>query len=522
MARAIRNTRSYGVTDDPSLFFIRRDFSGGSNTRQNANIIADNQGQLMQAVNLEVPGQVSRIPGYEVIEDLGNNAGLGLFGFDPQGATANLMAVEGTNLKRWTGSGVFASVSTALTTGLTPVMFKAYKTSSGDVLLLGNGTDNWYEMDSAYNMTDLGSTAGTGSDSPPKSKVGTFYRNRAWILKSDLLYFSDASPSNYATAFDTVSQVYRIPVGEERVVMGTRDLGLIIGGKEQIWALNPSTTPDATDKPEKLLDIGIVTGRTFQAVGDDFLFLAFDGVRSLKRTIQDKIQLGNSFPLSYPLKDEFDNINWSYIDKACAVYWNGKYLIALPKTGSSYNNSVWIYYPATNGWAVIDGWNVGAWATFKVNGEERLYFIDSNDGKVYRAWYGASNNGTAISFILEGRNEDFGKPLEKKIGSEIKVVAKPSGNYDLTISVALDGGSYNQVGTMNLSGNLITFPVTYPVTFYPDAIVYKKFHLEGYGPFYSMAYKITHNAVTSNANDITIYEISATALQDEYISEEEI
>lgn len=522
MARATRFQKRYSAGDDAQFFFIRKDMSSGSNTRQNPSVISDTEGQQMQNVNVEIPGQMSRRPGLTVVEDLGNNAGTGLAWYDPQGGTANLMATEGVNLKRWTGSGAFSTVSTAFTTGLITTMFKAYKTGTGDVFLVTNGTDNWYQMDSAYTMTNLGSTSGTGSDSPPKSKVGTFYRNRVWVLKSDLLYFSDAVPSDYATGFDTVTQVYRIPVGEERALSGTRDSGLIIAGKEQIWALNPSVVPAATDKPEKLLDIGVVTGKTWAQVGDDYLFLAADGVRGLKRTIQDKLQLGDGLPLSYRLKDEFEQINWAQISKACAVYWQNKYFIALPKTGSTYNNMVWVYFPATNGWTVIDGWNVGAFSTFRVSGEDRLYFIDSNDGKVYRCWSGAADNGTAVSFILEGRQESFDKPLQKKTSGEIKVVAKPSGDYNLTLSVALDGGSYNSVGTMNLSGNLITFPVTFPVNFYPDAVVYKKFHLDSYGPFYNLTWKIQNSDITTNADDVTIYEVSGTALLDEYISEEEI
>lgn len=520
MARAIRTQKRYGVRDDNQLFFIRRDLSGGSNTRQNSSVIGENQGQQMQNVNLEIPGQESRRPGLTLIEDLSNSAITGMLGYDPQGNTANLLVTEGVNLKRWTGSGSFSSVSTAFTSGLNTTMFKAYKTGVGDVALVGNGTDNWYEMTPSYTMNDLGSTTGAAC-SPPKSTVGTFFRNRAWILKGDLLYYSTASPSDYSVAFDTGAQAYRIPVGEERVVFGSRDLGLIVGGKEQIWAIDPSVVPAATDKPEKLLDIGIVTGKTFCQVGDDYMFLATDGVRGLKRTVQDKLQLGDSLPISYPLKDEFDTINWQYISKACSIYWQNKYFISLPKVGSTVNNMVWVYFPGTRGWAVIDGWSVSAWATFKVNGEERLYAGDSTDGKVYRSWSGATDNGTSISFILEGREEDFSKPLERKVGAEIKVVAKPSGNYDLNVAVAFDGGGYNDVGSMNLAGNLITFPTTFPVNFYPDAIVYKKFHLDSYGPFYKMTYKLTQNTVTSNADDVTIYEISATALADEYISEEQ-
>lgn len=522
MGRSVRSQKRYGTRDDNQLFFVRRDISGGSNTRQHPSVIKDNEGQLLQNVNLEIPGEASRIPGLTLIEDLSNSAITGMANYDPQQNTANLLVTEGVNLKRWTGSGTFSTVSTAFTTGLNTKIVKAYKSGVGDVALIGNGTDAWYEMTPGYSISSLGTTAGTGSDSPPKSTVATFYRNRFWILIGDLLYYSDASPSDYSTAFDTVAQAYRVPVGEERALWGTRDLGLLVCGKEQIWALNPSTVPAATDKPEKLLDIGVVTGKTFCQVGDDYFFFATDGVRALKRTIQDKVQLGESQPLSYRLKDEFDTINWNYISKASAVYFQNKYFISLPKVGSTVNNMVWVYFTATGGWAVIDGWSVSDWAVFKVNGEERLYAGDSTDGKVYRAWYGSSNNGTAIPFVLEGKQEDFGKPLEKKVCAELKVSAKPTGNYNLTVSASFDGGGYNTLGTMNLSTNLISFPTTFPVLFYPDQLSYKKFHLDSYGPFYNMTYKITNSDVTTNADDITIYEVSATALADEYISEESI
>ena len=510
--------------DDPEVFVLRRDYAGGTNNRQHPSTIGDSQGKNLQNLDISIPGQTPRRPGQTLVEDLGAGSINSMFNYDPQGGSPNLLVTETTNLKRWSGSGSFsAAIKNNFTTGLFTKIIKAYKSGVGDVALLGNGTDNWFEMTPSYSMNDLGSTAGTGSDSPPKSQVATAYRNRVWILKSDLLYFSDASPSDYSTAFDTVSQVYRIPVGEERSLFGSRDLGLIVGGKEQIWALNPSVTPAATDKPEKLLDIGIAAGETFQQVGDDYLFLSFDGVRGLKRTIQDKLQLGQSYPISYPLKTEFDEINWQYITKACAVYWDNKYFISLPTGASTYNNKVWVYFPATNSWTIITGWNVASWAKFKVNNEERLYAGEASaNGLVYRAWSGASDNGTAVDMVLEGRNEDLGYPAVKKVGGEVKVTAKPSGNYNLTVSASFDNGAFNTLGVLNLATSLITFPVTYPVTFSPDAVSYKKFHLDSYGPWYSVRLKLSHNAVTTNSDDITIYEVFLASMLEEYISEEEV
>jgi hypothetical protein len=192
-----------------------------------------------------------------------------------------------------------------MTTSLPTKMIKAYKTPTGDIVLLSNGTDNVQEIAPDYTVTDLGDT----NTSPPKTKVMTTYRNRVWALKNDLAYFSDAAPSDWSVSFVRDTNAYRMPLGEERFILATRDAGLIFGGKEQIWGLNPSAVPVATDVPEKLLDYGCAAGETACQVGDDYLYLAFDGVRAIKRTIQDKLQVGDSKPLSYLLKDFYNKTN---------------------------------------------------------------------------------------------------------------------------------------------------------------------------------------------------------------------
>jgi hypothetical protein len=538
--------RTFIGTDDSRASIIRRDLTGGMNTRQHANVIAQNEAKNIRNIDLVIPGERRRRPGRTLIEEFSTSFITGMFGYEPQGAQANLLTTDGTYLRRWTGSGSFSNVKTDFTTGLITKMIKAYKTGTGDVALISNGTDNVFQMaPGTYTMTNLGDT----NTSPPKTIVMEPYRNRVWALKSDLLYFSDASPSNYATGFDRTTNYFRIPVGEERALVGTRDLGLLVVGKDQVWGLNPSDVPVATDKPEKISEYGCVAGETFKQVGDDYLYLAFDGVRGIKRTVQDKLQYGQTLPLSYKLKTEFESISWNYIHKACSIYWDNKYFIALPVNGSTYNNQVWVYYPATSGWMVIDGWNVGAWAKFKVSGEERLYFgishgdslilydengnavtdddgfityVDDSLGKVFRGWYGATDNGNPIHFIEESRNEDLGFPLIKKYAGELKVVAKPIGDYNVSVYGSFDNGSYNLLGYLDVSTNVITFPTSFPIIFGTDALAYKKFPLDSYGEWYTFRHKIEHNEVTDNSDDITIYETSLTAIPQEYDPEEEI
>lgn len=516
--KEIRYVSSIPTQDDPRLFVIRKDFSGGVNTRQHGSVIKENQATVLYNTDIGVPGETSKRKGLTLIEDLGDNAGTGAFGFEPDGGTNELLVTEGTNLQGWTGSGTFTAHKTDFTSGLQTTMIKAGESGEGDVVLISNGTDNWFRMNQSHSFQDLGNTSGTGSDSPPKSTVATYYRNRVWILKSNLLYWSDAYPDDYSTAFDTVTNAYRIPVGTEKAVIGLRDIGLIVIGADQIWGINPSMTPAATDKPEKILDIGCVAGKTAIQVADDIFFLAPDGVRGVFRTQQDKLQLGQSFPLSYVLKDRFEAINWGQISKACAVWFDGKYFIALPVESSTYNNEVWVYYPALGAWMVITGWNVGAWAKLKVNGEERLYYIDSNDGSVYRAWTGADDAGTAVNLQIETRKEDFGQPLRYKTGGEVEVKAVSIGDYDVDVYAELDDGGYTLLGQLNLTGNAPTLPATLPFTLVNPNVVSQKFHLDNLGRFKTIRLKLQHNAL--NGSDIIkILETNIITFLEEYENE---
>lgn len=504
------------ITDDKEMFVIRRDYSGGQNNRVHGSNIADTQATVLTNVDISVPSQRSKRPGETLLATISGNPGLGLFGFEPDGGTNVLAAVEGTTL--WTAPSTwsFTSRKADFTTSLIPTIFKIGMSGVGDVFVVGNGTDDWFLFNPAnYSTpTDLGN----GNTSPTLSNVGLYYRNRFWILKSNNLYWSDAFSSNYGTAFDRTSNFYRMPIGTEMALIGLRDEGILVMGKDQIWAINPSVTPAATDQPVKILEIGCVNGRTACQVGDDVYYLAADGVRGVFRSQQDKLQLGSSYPLSYVLKAEIDSINWAQISKACAVYWDNKYFISLPTNASSTNNKVLVYFPASQGWMVISGWNVAAWTTMRVSGQQLLFAMDSTTGIVYQAWTGYSDNTVAIDMVEESKKEDFGQPLIKKVGGVLKVRALSSGAYTLTVSASVDDNAYQVLGTMNLVGNSPTLPIALPFTLADSNVVEEQFHLDSLGEFYQIRIKIEHNA-TNGSDPITIYETNLTTYACVYQSE---
>ena len=507
--------------DDQSLYAIRRDLAGGINNRMSGTMIAENEGEQMQNVDLGIPGKRQRMPGSVLIgNDIGNADPLALGNFVINGQTDQLLLAENTTLWKWEGSGNWASVKADFSamTECSLTFGKESGLAPDDIVLVANDAgDNVFRIDSGGAEQDLGDT----NTSPLKTTVNAWYRNRFWGLKDSLLAFSDAYAADYSAAFDRTTNVYRVPVGEERALLPTRDLGLVCVGAEEIWAIAPSATPVATDQPEPLLTgMGCVSKNGAVVAGDDIYFFAPDGLRALKRTIQDKLQVGASYPLSYNLKTEFGNIVWARISELSLEYFDNKIFCSVPVAAGF---ATWVYFLATNSFATYEGIHPRCWSKYKVGGEQRVYYGKDGDGTVYQGWQGTTfegttdSNGTAIEYEEIGREEDLGQPLVYKSGGELEVRVRASGAYTINVSAQFDNSGWNLLGTINTAGNLVTFPIAFPVTFTDPNVVSEKFHIDGYGRWRTCQVKLYNNETGSS--EIIILEHSIISFAEEYQNE---
>jgi len=526
-----RRIASFQVPDDPRLSGIRRDFSGGINTRMHASKIGETQAVDLTSWDITTVGELNKRSGSVQIGDaVGTDPIIQIHDYQRQGYTDQLVAMEDTSLWASESEGNFAEVKDDFTasTDIGIINAKMSGVTPDDVMIIQNNEDNAFmarlASDGNWTVTDLGSTAGTGSDSPPQSTVMCWYGNRVWVLKNDLLYFSDAYSSDYATAFDTVTNAYRIPVGKEMFLAPTRDLGIIIGGQQAIWAIAPSAVPSADDRPQPIIiDKGCVSKDAWAFIGDDIYFFSQDGLRALKRTVQDKVQMGADYAVSFLLKDEFENISWAYIDRLNMKYFDNKLFISVPTSSSTFDT--WIYYPANNSFAKLTDWKPRCMTVHKISGNDRLYYGSFATGKVFRGWYGYTDegtsitNGTGFTATLEGREEDFGQPFIYKNGGELEVEALVSGgNYEINVYVAIDGQEFNKLGVLELSSATApVLPIDLPFSLADTYVVREKFHLDSLGRWKTIQIKIENE--DTNTESIKVYGYSIVTFLEEYESQ---
>lgn len=125
-------------------------------------------------------------------------------------------------------------------------------------------------------------------------------------------------------------------------------------------------------------DIGCVAPKTVVYTAgsedSDVFFLAADGFRSLKRVEQD-VAGGAGLPISEPIQDVFDRLNWAYAHVAVATVYDHKIFLSIPVDGSTTNNLTVVFDLINKRWVGEHNWGVqDSEAHVDANNEMQLWF----------------------------------------------------------------------------------------------------------------------------------------------------
>lgn len=106
-------------------------------------------------------------------------------------------------------------------------------------------------------------------------------------------------------------------------------------------------------------NVGCVASRSIQYIPGsnvgDIIFLSYEGFRAIKRSEQDVVQ-GASPPLSDPIQDTIDRINFAYAQKAVSAVVGIYYHCAVPLDGATTNTHI-LSLDLTNGSWYLNTWD---------------------------------------------------------------------------------------------------------------------------------------------------------------------
>jgi hypothetical protein len=201
---------------------------------------------------------------------------------------------------------------------------------------------------------------------------GAYINNRFWIPDGrDTVAVSDYLDAN---TYDPFWQSFRANQGSNDYIVAIhpwREGAVLIFMRHSIWLAEvnqiPSTdgTAFAIDTPVTQLtlltqEVGCVGRRTIQTAGNFVYFLADNGVHRLDTQLDLKLQ-GNTLPLSDPIADQLENLNYELADSAVGLYFDNRYFLSVPIDGAlgpgqeaDGNNTLFIYSALNQQWETKD------------------------------------------------------------------------------------------------------------------------------------------------------------------------
>jgi len=203
---------------------------------------------------------------------------------------------------------------------------------------------------------------GSGRIQCPNTDYGVFFRNRLIIpqptdsnysiIMSDLL-----DTDNYYAA----SSQFRISKGSADFLVGFypyQEDQLIVFMRNSIHMINNVATTSASNTYEITRQHGCVARKSIAQSGPQTFFLSDNGVIVLSPGNDPGKGLGvaiskvsgETIPMTRPIQDQFDEVNFAAADTACGIVYDNAYYLAVPTGSSTVPNAVFVFDLLSNSW----------------------------------------------------------------------------------------------------------------------------------------------------------------------------
>jgi hypothetical protein len=235
-------------------------------------------------------------------------------------------------------------------------------------------------------QTHSGYTPANGS--LPPSDFGFYFQNRI-ITK-----FQDTQ----IAVSDILSQVVDFQVNTFIINQGGNDsiVGVLPWIENQflifmtksiyIAYVDPRFDPNAPDQSQVTVvttQVGCYARKSIVAAGQFVIFLSSKGVHVITPQLDLKL-IGNTLPLSEPIDDFFDNLNFSAASKTVASYYENRFFIAVPINGATRPNAIVVYNTLNSQWESVDTYPanmfIDDYAVCQYQNKRRQFILTRFDG----------------------------------------------------------------------------------------------------------------------------------------------
>ena len=217
----------------------------------------------------------------------------------------------------------------------------------------------------------------------PNASHGLYYQNRLFLpyeTSSDTEFI--ASDILDIATFDAGRNQFKLLEGTADELVGFapyQEDKMVVMMKKSLHLLNnlSGSLADVTAY-EITRTIGCEARKTIVTIGDRIFFLSRSGVYSLEDGFEHKLRADRE-PLSKPIDDQIQEINWASASVATAKFYNNRYYIAVPTGSSTVNNRVFVFNTLLNAWESTDEYPSSVEITdfhiAEYQGEQRLFTV---------------------------------------------------------------------------------------------------------------------------------------------------
>ena len=291
-----------------------------------------------------------------------------------------------------------------------------------------------------------------------------------------------------------------------RALHSWHNFNLLVFKERSVYIVNtdPSLLLAANWWIKKVSDrVGCIARRTVAQVGGDCFFLSRFGVMSVGQIMEGAQTIVEPQPISTPIRDWIDKINWSKANTSCATFWNNRYLLSV-QIGSDTPNYTFVYNTVTRSWTgYLSGWTPTVFAESAFAGDLRMHF-GQTDGKVLK-WleYVSDDDETDSTYKDDGsfypshvktRSFIFREQLNDKIGRSAEFEFSNSRASVDVFQTRDDTSSEQRLNPSSIDtseGSGITLPVPLPWVFGDDAVIRKSFSTVAKGTFNEVQYRVS-------------------------------